>query len=349
VRAFHRILPLVIACIFCRMIPAAAQTGGNNTFDFLSLPNSARIAALGGNFACISDNDLTLAIPNPSLINPGLHNKLAFSYVNNYSGVNLGYAAYGRYFEKLGSFAGSLQFIDYGDFKYADESGEISGNFKVGEYAMNLGWGRPLDSAFTIGANLKVLYSDLEAYNSLGLAVDVAGSYIPNEYTCVSLLFRNIGRQLTSYTTHDVSPLPFEIQMGMSKRLAHVPIRFSILLQHLEKWDLTYESQTSEVDPFTGEPVSKSKLDDFAGKAMRHVILGAEFVPAKFLNLRVGYNYQRRQELKIDSRPGTVGFSWGFGINVSKFSINYSRAAYHLVGARNYVTLTTNLGDWVKK
>jgi hypothetical protein len=87
------------------MIPAAAQTGGNNTFDFLSLPNSARIAALGGNFACISDNDLTLAIPNPSLINPGLHSKLAFSYVNNYSGINPGYAAYGRYFEKLGSFA----------------------------------------------------------------------------------------------------------------------------------------------------------------------------------------------------------------------------------------------------
>lgn len=344
-----KITVLLLLCISFFVNPMRAQTAGNNTFDFLSLPNSARIGALGGNFASIRDNDLSLAIPNPSLITKEMNNGLAFSYVNNYTDINLGYAAYARSFEKLGTFTGSLQFIDYGQFKYADETGAIGGKFKAGDYALGVGWGRNLDSVFSIGANFKVLYSDLDAYNSLGVAVDVAGSYFPDKNTCFSLLFSNIGSQLTSYTSQGIQPLPFEIQAGFSRRLAHLPFRFSLLLQHLEKWNLAYEASNNEVDPFTGQQISKSKLDQFADNAMRHVILGGEFVPSKFLSLRLGYNYMRRNELKIDSRHGFVGFSWGFGLNVSKFSINYTRASYHIVGARNYVTLTTNLGRWVKK
>jgi hypothetical protein len=349
VKTIKRFLLLFLICLSFQINHIKSQTAGNNTYDVLSLVSSARIAGLGGNFAAINDNDITLALSNPSLINAKMDKKLAFSYVNNYSKVNYGFVTYGRNFEKLGSFTGSLQFIDYGDMKYADETGNISGNFKAGEYAMNVGWGRMLDSAFSIGANMKVLYSDLEAYNSLGLAVDVAGSYLPDRNTCVSLVFRNIGRQLTSYTSNGVQPLPFEIQMGVSRRLSHLPFRVSILLQHLEKWDLTYESSNTKIDAFTGQVIEKSSLDNFADRAMRHVVLGGEFIPAKFLSIRAGFNYLRRKEMLIETKKGTVGFSFGFGINVSKFSINYSRAAYHIVGSRNYITLTTNLGEWAKK
>jgi hypothetical protein len=82
---------------------------------------------------------------------------------------------------------------------------------------------------------------------------------------------------------------------------------------------------------------------------MRHIIIGGEFIPAKFLSIRFGYNYLRRDEMKVASRPGSVGFSWGIGLNVSKFSFSYSRAAYHLTGSPNYISVSTNLGDWGKK
>jgi hypothetical protein len=271
------------------------------------------------------------------------------SYAKNFTTTKYGYVSYGHDYEKLGSFVGSLQFADYGNSKYADEAGAISGNFKLGDYAFNLGWGRMLDSVFSIGANVKFLYSDLETYHSIGVAVDVAGSYIPNKNTCISLLLRNVGRQLTSYTSSGVEPIPLEVQLGISKRLEHVPFRFSLLLQHLEMWNLTYASVNSTIDPFTGQPVKKSVLDGFADKAMRHVIIGGEFIPAKFLSIRLGYNYKIRKELQVDTRPGTVGFSWGLGLNVSKFSFSYSRAAYHLAASLNYITVTTNLSDWAKK
>jgi len=157
------------------------------------------------------------------------------------------------------------------------------------------------------------------------------------------LLFRNIGTQLTAYTSEGTEPLPFEIQAGISKKLAHVPFRYSVLLQHLEKWDLGYTDPNAPVDPFTGEPVEETGADVFADNLMRHIVIGGEFIPAKFLSIRFGYNYLRRQEMKVLTKPGMVGFSWGFGFQVSKINISYSRAAYHVSGSPNLISLGINL------
>jgi hypothetical protein len=341
---FRAIFPLFFILAF---IHASAQTGGNSAYKFLSLTNSARIAAMGGNFLAIDDNDITLTQANPSLINASMHNSLSLGFVDYYSDINYGFAMYGRNFAKAGSFVGSMQYISYGDFPLTNEQGEQQGTFNAGEYAFNVGWGRSLDTVFRIGANAKMILSNLESYNSIGVAVDVAGSYVPNENTCVSLLFRNIGRQITTYSSNGIEPLPFEIQLGVSRRLEHLPFRFSALLTHLEKWDLTYDVPYDQTT--TSETSTRTGIGDFADKAFRHVVIGGEFMPAKFLSLRLGYNYQRRQEMTISSRTGMVGFSWGLGLKVSKFGINYSRSRYHLAGSPNYITITTNLGDWAKK
>ncbi len=330
-------------------IQSFAQTGGTTTYKFLNLTNSARVAALGGNFLAIHDDDLSLALANPSLITPKMSNTLALNFVDYFAGINYGFASYGFNSQKFGSFAGSMQYYSYGESDNTTEYGETIGQFSAGDYAFNLGWGRMLDSVFSIGANLKLIYSGLETYNSFGVAVDVAGSYVPNETFCASLIFRNIGRQITAYTADGVEPLPFEIQAGISKRLAHMPFRYSILLQHLEKWDLGYTDPNAPVDPFTGEAVKSSGADAFAENALKHIIIGGEFIPAKFLSVRLGYNYLRRKEMTVSSRPGTVGFSWGIGLQVSKFNFSYSRAAYHLVGSPNFISISTNLGDWSRK
>ena len=338
---------VVISLIFS--LQALAQSGGTKTYKFLNLTNSARIAALGGNFLTIHDHDLSLALANPSLISSEMNHTLSLNFIDHFAGTSSGFASYGFNLSKLGNFAATMQYYSYGKSDNTDVNGETSGKFSAGEYAFNLGWGRMLDSVFSIGANVKMIYSGLETYNSFGLAVDVAGSYIPNESFCASVLFRNIGRQLTTYTSVGAEPLPFEIQAGISKRLAHVPFRYSILLQHIEKWDLSYADPNAVVDPITGEIAKESGIDAFANNTMRHIVIGGEFLPAKFLSIRVGFNYLRRQEMKVVSRPGTVGFSWGFGLKISKFNFSYSRAAYHLTGSPNFISVSTNLGDWGKK
>ena len=327
---------------------AEAQIGGNNSYEFLNLTNPARTAALGSsNFLAIMDNDISLTLANPSLISTEVNNRLALSFTDSYTDINYGFAMFGKDFGKVGSFVGSMQFANYGKFTYADATGVTAGDFTAGEYAFNIGWGRKLDSVFSIGANFKTIYSSLESYSSFGVAVDVAGSYTNKQGLTMSLAARNIGRQLTVYTSGNPEPLPFEMQFGMSKRLKHLPFRYSIVLSHLEKWDLTYtDPKDNRVDPLTGEQLDGSSNSGFLDRAMRHVIIGGEFMPAKFLSLRFGYNYQRRQELKLASRPATVGFSWGIGLKISKFNFNYARATYHLAGSPNYITITTNLNDF---
>ncbi len=344
---FETLSIVAIGLIFS--IQSFAQSGGYVAYSFLNEPNSARVAALGSNFLTIHDNDLSLAYANPSLITPQMHNNLSLNFVDDFAGLTYGFAAYGFNSAKLGSFAGTMQFYNYGKSDLTNEFGDNEGQFNAGEYALNLGWGRMLDSVFSIGANFKMIYSGLETYNSVGLAVDVAGSYVPNETFCASLLFRNIGTQLTAYSSYGMEPLPFEIQAGISKKLAHVPFRYSILLQHLQKWDLSYADPNAPVDPFTGEVTEESGIDVFADNLMRHIVIGGEFIPAKFLSIRLGYNYLRRQEMKVVSKPGTVGFSWGIGLKVSKFNFSYSRAAVHLVGSPNYISISTNLGEWARK
>lgn len=346
-----RLSVIILAILqFFSVLSAEAQIGGTSTYRFLNLPNSPRVAALGSNSVAIADNDLSVGLNNPSLINAEMHNSVSLNFVDYFSDINYGFASYSRTYDNIGSFAASMQYINYGRFDYTDETGiipEDAGEFSAGEFALVLGWGRRLDSLFSIGANFKTIYSAFETYNSFGLGVDVSGTYHARSGFTASLMARNIGRQLTTYTSGNTEAMPFEIQFGISKRLEHLPFRYSLLLTNLQKWDLTYYDPSEDnVDPFTGEVQTKSKAGEFADKAMRHVVIGGEFLPTKNFSVRVGYNYQRRQEMKIESKGGAVGFSWGFGLRVSKFNFSYARSAYHLSGSPNYLSIAFNLSDF---
>jgi hypothetical protein len=330
-----------------------AQIGGNGTYKFLGYTNSARIAGLGGDMLAIDDNDITLTQANPSLIRAEMNNQLALSYVNNPGGINYGFVAYGHNFEKLGAFVGNFQFMSYGKFTAADPAGNITGEFHASEYALNVGWGRKLSPLFSIGANAKLIYSQLETYNSFGIAVDVAGTYLSKEQSfTASFVGRNIGTQLVPYLPGDYQPLPFQLEIGMSQKLKHIPLRFSEVFTNLQNWNLSYTDPTdpdNTADPITGETKTKSGVSKVADEFMRHVVLGTELTIAKVLALRIGYNYQRRQELKLYDKPGLAGFSIGAGLRVKMFNFSYTRASYMAGIPRNFLTLGINLQEFVSK
>jgi hypothetical protein len=345
----------IILSLYFLLFPLllSAQIGGDGVYRFLNMPVSARAAAMGGNFLAIKDGDITQALFNPSLITEEMHNNLALSFVDYFSDINYGYATYAKTFDKVGTYAASMQYLNYGKFVYADETGQEAGTFTANDLALNLGWGRTLDSLFSIGANFKLIYSGYEEYQSFGMAVDVAGSYYnPDKRLTISLIARNIGTQLKPYRSGNYERLPFEINLGFSQRLKHLPFRYSILLTNLQKWDLTYDNPndpSKQRDPITGEFIEKDGFGEFADKALRHVVLGGEFIPSKFFSIRFGYNYQRRQEMGVYNKMGTVGFSWGVAFMVSKFQFEYSRATYHLNGSPNYITVRVNISDFIKR
>jgi len=329
---------------------AAAQIGGSSTYTFLTLPNAARVAALGGDVISITDNDFNFVFHNPALLNETMNKSIVLNYVNYFSDIDFGYAAYAFHIKKLGTFGAGLHFINYGTFEDADVTGEITGNFYAEEYALNLYWAREITERISLGVNLKPVLSQLERYKSYGVAADLGLIYKSKDSLfAIGLVCKNIGTQIESYYGNNREPLPFEIQLGISKKLKHAPFRITLLAQHLESLDMTFENPlypTTTIDQFTGEVSTQSNFEKFTDKTFRHIVVGLEFVPSKNFHVEVAYNHQRRAEMNLPSKPAAIGISWGFGVRISKFHLSYGRASYHLAGASNHFSVTTNISDF---
>jgi hypothetical protein len=321
--------------IFSLLVSASsAQTGGDNIYEFLNLTHSGLVSSLGGANVSLNTTNLNLAYHNPALLNKDMNNSVALNYVNYFAGINYGLAVYSRTYQGIGNFAAGLTYLNYGSFIEADPSGIITGSFSASEYALSLIYSRVIDTLFTAGINIKPVLSHLENYTSFGLAIDLgAGYHNRSGLFSAGLVIKNIGLELTTYAGEEKQKLPFEIQAGVSQKLAHAPFRISLTLRHLEKYDLTYQYNDTIA---TNDYVESSALLE---NLLRHVIIGVELLPHKNFYLSAGYNYQRRQELKIDSKVSTVGFSWGFGINTTFLNIEFGRATYHLAGSSNHISL----------
>ena len=329
-----------------------AQIGGTYTYSFLEITNSARLAALGGKNISIRTDDLNLVYDNPAMLDTSMNKQLVLNYLDYFAGINYGYVAYANHFKKTGMFAAGLNYINYGKFIKADETGKITGEFSAFELAMNIFWSKTLiDSMLTVGVNLKPIYSQMETYNSFGLAVDAGINYFNKKGLSSGLVIRNLGTQLKPYTEGNYEKIPLNIQLGMSQKLAHAPFRFSALYQYINKWDLTYNKADNLA--YSAVPPTEEEKKDYEINGIdnffRHFIFGLEFVPSKSFNILLGYNHQRRKELMIVEKPGLVGFSWGFYIRIKKIKISFGQAFYHLAGASNHFSVNYNLGEVYRK
>jgi hypothetical protein len=345
------LITLFFACFFTFGI---AQIGGHYTYAFLNLTNSARVASLGGKSVALSGDDLNMPFHNPSLLNASMDKHLVLNYVGYFAGIKYGYASYAMDFGDKGTFAAGMHYSNYGTFTGTNELGTVTGEFRAAEYALNLIYSRKIDSLFTLGVNVKPVYSNLETYNSLGIAADLGVTYHnPKSLFTAAIVLKNMGSQVIKYyKSASRESLPFEIQAGVSQKLLHAPFRFSLTLQHLQKFDMTYNSTIDNgklYDPINGKQISKNKLEVFGDKLMRHAIIGIEFLPGENFYVNLGYNYQRRQELKVPINTGMVGFSWGFGMKINKYRFSYGRSTYHLAGASNHFSLSVNLSEFYKK
>ena len=346
----RRILYILLFIVLA--FPVKAQIGGTATYTFLEITNSARLAALGGKNISIRSNDLNLVYDNPAMLDTLMNQQLVLNYLNYFAGINYGYAAYAQKFPKLGMLAFGLNYINYGKFIEADETGIITGDFSAFELAMNIFWSKMLiDSTLSVGVNVKPIYSQMETYNSFGLAFDLAANYFNKKGFSAALVVRNLGSQLKPYTERNYEKIPLNIQLGITQKLAHAPFRFSAMYQYINQWDLRYNKAGNIA--YSDVPPTETETEEYKINGIdnffRHFIFGLEFVPSKNFNLLFGYNHQRRKELMIVERPGLVGFSWGFYIGIKRIKLSFGQAFYHLSGASSHFSVNYSLGEAYKK
>lgn len=326
-------------------LTSSAQTGGESTYRFLSLTNSARIASLGGNQVALFDStDLNLPFHNPSLLRATMTNQVLVNYVNYLADINYGYASYAIPL-RIGTFAAGMHYIHYGQFAEATEEGELTGrHFKAAEYALNLIWANQYRN-WRYGLNIKPVLAVFEKYQSFGIAFDAGISWLSaNRLTSAGMTARNFGTQFTTYYDNgEKESLPFDLQAGISQKLEHAPIVLSLTAHNLNNWILA----RPEEKPTEGEELFYEPAESFGKQLMRHLILGMEVMPSPAFTVRAGYNYHLRQELKVEERLSTVGFSIGFGVKIKRFRLDYATTRYHIAGSSNLFSLSFHVGNSV--
>jgi len=325
-----------------------AQDNGQANFQVLQTISPARIAALGGNSIAVKDGDLNVGLFAPSLLDSLSSGQIVFGYTPFFGEANIIHSGYAQHIDSIGTFSLSITSLGYGNFTMTSETGDVIGSFNAGEYLMQGGYGRQLNDQFSIGGNLKFVLSELADYKASAVALDLSSTYYnPEKLFTATVLIKNLGTPISSYREGVDEKLPFEIQAAVSKKLAKAPIRVSLIGENLQRWDLTPEQTSTEIDPLTGEEIITNP-GGFGENLLRHLIFNSEILLTENFNIRIGYNYNRRQQLKVDDRPGAAGITYGLGMRLAKIHISYARAAYSLAGVSNHFTLGVKFDDFKK-
>ena len=319
---------LVFLLAFLLSASVFSQIGGKAVYQFLNLAQSPRQAALGGKTVTVVDYDVNQAFYNPATINPDMHNRLSANYGSYYGEVSYGTAAYAYTYDRhLQTFHAGINYINYGTFEGRDELGNLTSDFTGSEAALSLGYAYniPWTDMF-VGANVKLISSTLESYNSWGTAVDLGFLYVDYDNDInYGLTVRNLGFQIKPYEDTN-EKLPLAIDAGISQLMENVPIRWHVTFENLQQWNIAFSNPNRAQGSLDGG--SEEEKVSFFNNALRHLILGAELFPEKGFNLRLGYNFRRSEELRILDQRNFSGISVGFGLRFGKVKFDYSYSRY---------------------
>lgn len=339
---------LILSTLCISSLGFAQVLGGKSVFPFLDLPAAPQLTALGSMNVSQQNNDLSLTLVNPALLRPSMHSHLQVNYTSYFADVNYGHAMLGYYAEKLQTtFAGSVQYVHYGTLTQTDAAGNVQGTFKPRDIAWQLSASRQYLERWHYGINLKYIHSRYQQYGSSGLAADVGITYQDTARQLqIGLVARNMGAQLSSYVNDNKEPLPFDLQIGISKRLQHLPLQLSATLHHLYQFDIRYADPALEDEGLVSNGDTTGTGSKTFDKLFRHVVLAAQWEIGRYVELTVSYNHLRRQELAVSGQQGLGGFGAGIGIVTKKIQLRYARSWYQRAAAFNQLGINFPLQQW---
>ena len=321
-------------------LPTQAQIkgAGSSVFNFLSLPASSRLNALGGENVAIADDDISMAFINPALLTPHTDKVLQLNYAYYLAGTMFGSVMYGHNY-KENYFAAGIHYLDYGQMQYADEMGNLLGTtFTAKDICVNLMYARQLGPMFRIGATIKPIFSVYEQYTSFALGADVGGHFQTTDSLFqMGLTLRNIGWQLKAFYEEDFGQhtemLPLNLELGMSLRLAHAPIRFSMTAHNLQRWDIAPREQNVK----------------WYDMLFRHTIWAIDIVPkSERFYLTLSYNHRRQAEMNLTDVRSLAGFAFGAGVKIYKFRLGFAMSQYTKSNFTYQVSLSTDINSFLK-
>jgi hypothetical protein len=318
-----RFIGLIILFLF--WIPSNSQTiGGRDAFSFLKISTDPILTGAGSINSSYITNEVGLTANNPSLLNPAVNAQLLVSFSSFLKGVKT-YSATGAYYNSKTNttFGGHINFIDYGSIIQTDASGMSYGHFRPIDFVIQLEAARTYLDNWSYGLSLKIINSVYNQYKANGIAFDVGVLYRDSIHNfSASILAKNMGFQIKSFDG-DNADLPFDMQVGITKRLQNAPLGISLTAYHINKFDLTYNDTVFNIE--NGNSESHTTISNI----LNHLVIAGHIFISKNLEAIVGYNHLRRMELNMGlSGNGLNGFSTGINLSFQNLQVLYARSVY---------------------
>jgi hypothetical protein len=118
----------------------------------------------------------------------------------------------------------------------------------------------------------------------------------------------NLGKERAAFIKTKES-LPLNFQFGVSKKLAHLPLMYSLTLLKYQEEDL-------------------------------RVRAGGEFLLSKGLLMRLGYDSVRNDQKVGTDSDRFAGLSFGLGMTIHDYTLDYSLSSFGEVGSLNRLSFS---------
>ncbi|SHK30615.1 hypothetical protein SAMN05216463_101221 [Xylanibacter ruminicola] len=297
------IIALTLACTLTTVSAQESETA----YNFLRLPVSAHVAAVGGENISLAEDDATMIFHNPALISGVSDNSINLNYMTYMEGAKNVSASFVKLAGERASWGVSAQLMDYGRINQTTEFNENIGKFSARDIAIGGTFAYELTDRICGGITAKFITSTIANYNSLAIGVDLGINYLDiNHGWSLSAVARNLGGQIKAYED-EFERIPFDLQVGVSKRLMNSPLRFHATLSRLTDWDETFG---------------------------RHLAIGADVLLGDNIYLAVGYNFRKAQQMSITDNDGSsahgAGLTLGAGLSLQRFKLHLGWGKYHV-------------------
>ena len=176
---------LIVTLALCSMASVRAQES-KTAYNFLRLPVSAHVAAVGGDNITLTDDDATLIFHNPSLINGVSDKTVNLNFMTYMEGAKTASASFIKGAGDRGTWGVIAQYMDYGTIKQTSADNQDLGTFSARDIMVGGTFAYALTNSISGGITAKMISSHIAGYNSLAVGVDLGVNYY-NEDTKWSL------------------------------------------------------------------------------------------------------------------------------------------------------------------
>lgn len=322
-------------------LSAFAQTlGGTSVFGFLKVSPSPKLSALGNSNVSTFSKDLSLSYHNPALLRKDNSQQLTANFTQFYAGIKSVQAIAAKYYSPWETtFSGAVVYLNYGNSILSDASGNTYGNFSANDYVAQVSASKQYLEHWYYGSTVKFIHSTYAQYRSSAIATDFGLNYFDSSRQLqIGFVAKNMGIQLKSFSGIP-EDLPFDIQLGITKRLIGSPLQFSLTAQRLHQFNLTYNDTV-----FNRANGIRNSSTDLVSNLFRHFIIATEIIVSDKLQFSIGFNVLRRSELLIaNSANGLTGFSFGASYSIKKIQAHFARSSYQQSNGINQFGLSLHL------